>query len=265
MGHWSRGVRPTIVAIAAALLASSATAQGGQEPLAKAFPPAWRVGQWWVVETYVMGQDPHGHEGEAPRTRIERRQHRFTVVKEQPIGGQPCLEITVVPTGKRDAADDSALLTYVLWVRKSDGTIAKYAKYQRHKGRPDQPPSLDHAVELPRPQPVVVDRGICPVPLDLPWFPAPAAGTHYTDESSAQRATQVVWQLEQMVGGPVKPVLHVALVSRAWHGVRMQAWLPGRPWWTEWTACSPGAGIGRALHARLVDWSAKPRGRYPPH
>lgn len=259
------GVTVAVAAVGTGLFVSTFDSPGGAKPIGQGFVPSWNVGDWWVVESFVLKGNPFQAEGEEPEIRVERWSHRFRVEAKEIMGQDECFRITVEPNTKLAAMEDSGFVKYVLWVRTEDCSVARYARYEAQRVPAISEWKLHHAVELAERQPVVPDRGLTPLPLDMGYLLTGQKQLRHKDERSARMVGQTAWEIQQPVEGGVRRVLYVALASRLWSGIRTQAWLKGRPWWTEWASCSSGATVGRIIYARLVDWSTKPRERVPAH
>ena len=244
------------------------------KPLTVNFYSQWSTGCWWVVESdYILS--PENNPALPTRTispsapnehSILNLRHRFAVVRESDVAGSKCWVVHVAICGYPEGVknDTKGKPLWVLYVRKDDGSLARYSWCLR-----DGPCFITGKVKqegtryLKKRLPVVptVDQQ---TPLDIPLFNWNAKQLTFIRKTTHQLSFEDEWHegkqiqrteiLKEIIGAKEIPV---AIITISGHemGLRQQTWKTGYPWWLAWRQIGMNGRLHYGLfRARLLEW-----------
>lgn len=265
-----------LLVILAALGAKGGAGQEGQPP--RRGLPVWEQGDWWIVSADILVNDGKNPEKKdvpllpatmpSPRSTFTM-EFKFQVDEQAKVGDELCDLISIhphkLPTGVVDETGGEPL--WRLFIRTSDGTLAKFEWKLRQgiclvSGKVEHEGSLGYEAH----QPVVhyIDER---VPRDVPFLLKPLAEMKaltdnmkilkFTDEFTAEPRSQTTEVYEDNVLGKRQKVVVVTICGQG-IGFRREVWVPGYPWWVEWTGMDAD-GLVRPgiLRSRLVEFGGK--------
>ena len=264
------------------VLCGVAMAEGPSRGMPKRGLPAWQEGDWWVVSADILTDDrlvnPEKKgklvSASLPDDRgVFSVETRFQVEKPTIVKREVCDVISIrvhrLPSWLKDETEGEPL--WKLFIRKSDGTLAKYEwKLRQWPFVAGEVQSVGSR-ELKEHMPVAHSMAGL-VPLDVPLLSHPLGEirplydrqkvlTYDKDEWTAHPRKETIEVYEDRVLGKKQKVVVITI----WGpdiGFRRQVWVPGYPWWVEWSQMDQD-GLVRSgiLRARMVAFGNRARGR----
>jgi hypothetical protein len=231
--------------------------------------PHWQIGDWWIVRTTCLenlSTIPSGPE----HTAMLNFYHRFEIVREEMLRGEPVwvieIKATKLPADVINKHGDGFL--WRLYLRKHALTLARIESNTRFgmycvEGDEAHKESEDHFKNIP----ARIQNITAITPLDIPKLPS-ASGEYprylfedeksipFTNEETLHEMLQTTIAASEIIENKEITCLTISLSDKS-REIVTEKWIPGLPWWSEWSKTTIEGPSGGMIKAVLVDHGKK--------
>jgi hypothetical protein len=227
--------------------------------------PSLKSGDSWCIETHLIEDLPRiAHRGEELKDIVFY--HRYEVVGEEIIRDNKAWVIDIkpvdVPSDVPNDHGDSYL--WRLYISQEDFTLVRLESSVRSLMFLVSGDSVEsRTLEFQNGEPAVLNSISLRTPIDIPKFPVgkfprmlmdKEVEYRFLNEDTSSDCMQRLEVVERKINGTRTSVLYVTLYGPV-IGYRTQIWVPGLPWWKEWSRISNDGEHRGLWYAKMVDWS----------